>query len=244
MMNTIMILSKTSGLKTFILTILFLFFSSCVFCQNKVYFGLFPTIDISGNFNERFSYNSYLFSAIKPYTFQNDALRILYCYAEQGFSYKINSNLSFTNAYVFERQEPFENIARNEHRLFQQISLNYSFKRFELKNRLRFDERFIQNIKRNKFEFFHRLRYLIGAKVPINSQWYCMGYSEFFFNTSPNENFRFNENWSTLQLAYQWNENNAIEFGYLFIGWIMNGNNWLNQHYLQTTWVSKFNFKK
>jgi len=38
---------------------------------------------------------------------------------------------------------------------------------------------------------------------------------------------------------------NAIEFGYLFVGWINdNQNNWFNQHYLQTTWVIKLNFNK
>ena len=70
-----------------------------------------------------------------------------------------------------------------------------------------------------------------------------MSYTEFFFNTTSGAKFQFNENWSAFQLGYKINPKNAIELGYLYVGWIYNDqNDWFNQHYLQVTWVSKFDF--
>ena len=61
-----------------------------------------------------------------------------------------------------------------------------------------------------------------------------MGNSEVFFNTS--NKFKFDENWTVLQLGIKLNEGNSIEAGLLFVGWINNAQNyWLNQYYLQTT---------
>lgn len=213
--------------------------------QNRTIAGFFPTIDHSGELSNRFSYNSYVFEAIKPYSSTEGSARALYLYAENGLSYKITAKISFTNSYVYERQQPFEITARNEHRLFQQLTLKLPFNKFLLKQRLRFDERFIQNNQSNSYDFSHRLRYLLGGSFELNDKWYLMTYSEFFFNTTKGAKFQFNENWSALQIGCNINKKNAIEFGYLFVGWINNSqNNWFNQNYLQTTWVSKLNFNK
>lgn len=229
-----------------------IFIAICsIFCfkntqaQNTSVAGIFTTIDHSGELSARFSYNSYLFGTIKPYASLEGPARALYLYAENGLSYQMTNKLSFTNSYVYERQRPFETTARNEHRLFQQLTLKLPFNKYLLKQRLRFDERFIQNTLTNTTDFSHRLRYLIGASCDLNKNTYLMTYSEFFFNTTRGASFQFNENWSALQIGYHLNRNNTLEFGYLFVGWINdNQNNWFNQHYLQTTWVSKLNFKK
>lgn len=213
--------------------------------QNTTTAGFFLTIDHSGELSNRFSYNSYLFGAIKPYSSTEGNARVLYLYAENGLSYKITDKLAFTNSYVYERQQPFETIARNEHRLFQQLTLKLPFNKFSLKQRLRFDERFIQNTQTNSFDFSHRLRYLLGGSYEFNDNWYLITYSELFFNTTEKAKFQFNENWTALQIGYNINEKNTIEFGYLFVGWLNDGQkNWFNQHYLQITWVSKLNLKK
>lgn len=225
---------------------LLIFFSfNCSFAQNVSIGGIFPTIDHSGELSKRWSYNSYLFAAIKPYRSNEGNARPLYLYGEFGLSYLLADNLWLTGSYVYERQQPFETNARNEHRLFQQITFKLPLNRFNIKQRLRFDERFIENISTDQFEFSHRLRYLLGATYDLSDEFYLMSYTEFFFNTTSGANFQFNENWSAFQLGYKFNKNNSIEFGYLFVGWIYNNqNNWFNQHYLQTTWVNKLNFNK
>jgi len=210
--------------------------------QHRTYFGTFPTIDHSGKLSEKWSYNSYNFAAIKPYTSDQDKSRVFFLYTENGVSYSLSDRWTFTNSYVYERQEPFENIARNEHRLFQQVTyedtLNASTK---TKIRIRFDERFIQDVETRDYNFSHRLRFLLGFSKEISDKLYGFVYSEVFFGTS--EAFKFNENWSALQLGYRLNERNSLEFGYLYVGWIYNAQNqWLHQHYMQTTWVNKLNF--
>ena len=228
----------------------FLFSCSSAFSQaNLNYAGIFPTIDHSGKLSEKWSYNAYLFAAAKPYGHTNqwnlkDKARLLYAYSETGISYNITSKLSATASYVYERQNPFEENYRNENRLFQQLTLKLPLKKeFELKQRLRFDERFIGNRLTGKSEFSHRLRYLIGAKKPLNDSWYVTGYTEFFFGTSGK--VQFNENWSALQAGYAFNNIHSVEFGFLYVGWIYNNtNNWFNQYYLQMTWVSNLDFAK
>lgn len=222
-----------------------LMFCFSVSAQSISIGGIFPTIDHSGKLSERWSYNSYLFGAIKPYSSSEGNARPLYYYGEFGLSYLLTDNLWLTGSYVYERQEPFESIARNEHRLFQQLTYKLPLNRFNIKQRLRFDERFIENINTDQFEFSHRLRYLLGATYDLSDEFYLMSYTEFFFNTMAGAHFQFNENWSALQLGYKINERSSFEFGYLYVGWIYNNqNDWFNQHYFQATWVSKLDFTK
>ncbi len=211
--------------------------------QNINYSGIFPTLDHSGQLTDNWSYNSYNFAAINLNTSNNDRARFFYVYTENGLHYQLK-NWTFSNLYVYERQEVFANYARNEHRLFQQITYKKPVKdAWELKFRLRFDERFIQNVISREFNFSHRLRFLLGTKYNVNDSWYAFAYTEAFLNTS--NKFQYNENWSALQLGYNFNERNSLELGYLYVGWIYNAqNNWLHQNYLQLTWVNKVNFNK
>ncbi|MDZ7878791.1 MAG: DUF2490 domain-containing protein [Saprospiraceae bacterium] len=216
--------------------------------QNVNYFGWFPTLDLSGKIANRWSYNVYLFDAVKPYNStenaQTDKARSFYVYGETGLSYQLTDNLSVTAAYVHERQNPFLDNYRTENRLFQQMTLKLPVGKSELKQRLRFDERFVQNRATGATPFTHRLRYLLGIKKPFaDNKMYLMAYSEAFFNSS--KSFKFDENWSALQLGFRLNDKNSIEAGLLFVGWINNAaNDWLNQYYLQTTWVAQLDFPK
>jgi hypothetical protein len=233
-----------------LITFLCFVIGSSVNAQNVNYYGLFPTIDHSADFSSRFSYNVYIFDAIKPY--QNsinsitDEARSLYFYTEGGLSYAITKQLTFTASYVYERQNPFKDYYRNENRAFQQLTLKLPVGRFELKQRLRFDERFIQNKITGESPMTHRLRYLLGIKYPFkNEKMYFFAYIEAFFNTTPNASYLFNENWSAAQLGFKLNSWSNLETGLLYVGWINNvQKDWLNQFYLQITWASHFAFSK
>lgn len=67
--------------------------------QNTTTAGFFLTIDHSGELSNRFSYNSYLFGAIKPYSSTEGNARVLYLYAENGLSYKITDKLAFIQGF-------------------------------------------------------------------------------------------------------------------------------------------------
>ncbi|MFN3342961.1 MAG: DUF2490 domain-containing protein [Flavobacteriales bacterium] len=206
---------------------------------------MFPTVDASIDLNSCFSANVYLFNAIKPYantiSGTEDKARSLYTYGESGLSYKINSVVSFTAAYVYERQEPFTTNYRNEHRVFPQITLRNNFKRIELKQRLRYDLRFIQDRINDNWPFYHRLRYLAGARWTIkNSSNYIFAYSEYFISSKKNDGLQFIENWSALQFGKKINDHHSLEIGPLFVGWKRNSaGDWLRQYYVQFTWVAR-----
>lgn len=208
--------------------------------QNINYFGWFPTVDHSAKIAKRLGYNVYIFDAIKPYgntiNTEKDNARSFYAYGEAGLTYNLTNNLGVTVSYVHERQNPFRDNYRTENRLFQQLTLKLPVgNKTKLKQRLRFDERFVRNRETGETPFTHRLRYLLGIKRPFASgNLYIMGYSEVFFNTS--KSFKFNENWTAMQLGIKLDERNSIETGLLFVSWINNTqNDWLNQYYLQTT---------
>ncbi len=231
-------------LKMFSLLFVVLLFMKTASAQlNSV--GVFPTIDLSGALAEKWSYNAYLFDAIRLSSNQeaeSDA-RSRFAYVELGVSYAITDKLSFTGAYVYEWKNVSQQFraADYEHRFFQQLTLKLPYESVVFKHRLRYDERFVHNKITDESPYTHRLRYLLGIAVPINEQFYLFGYSEMYFDTK--SNFNFNENWSALQLGYKLNKTNAIEAGLLYIGWIGDRpQNNDNQYYLQLTWVSNVDF--
>jgi hypothetical protein len=205
--------------------------------QNLNAFGLFPTADHSGDLSERFGYNIYLFDAITLGDDANGALTTgsFYLYGEVGISFKLTTRWSVTASYVHERQNPFREDYRVENRAFQQLTYKHPFPRSEWKHRLRFDERFIRYRTTGNADFSGRLRYLMGVKWPTDARAYFMGYVEPFFNTS--NAFTYEENWSAAQLGYKLNDRHGIEAGLLLVNWKM-PYGWLNQWYLQATWVS------
>lgn len=211
--------------------------------QNVNSFGLFPTIDHSGDLSEKFSYNVYLFDAITLGDDSNGALPTgsFYLYGEAGLSYKLTSRWSVTASYVHEGQNPFRDEYRVENRAFQQLTYKHSFPRLEWKHRLRFDERFIQDRTTGETNFSGRLRYLMGVKWPTDTRAYFMGYVEPFFNTS--QDFTYEENWSAAQFGYKFNDTHGIEAGLLLVNWKM-PYGWLNQWYFQATWVSHIDLRK
>jgi hypothetical protein len=235
------------SMKRFLLSVALIFFLvHTPMAQNMTYGGLFPTIDHSVELSKRIGYNVYVFDAIKPYANTindvTDASRSLYIYGEAGLTYAISKQLSITASYVYERQNPFRNSYRNENRAFQQLTLKLPLGKTELKQRLRFDERFIQNRETGGTPFTHRLRYLIGLKRPIrNDKMYFFLYSEAFFNTTSGAQYVFNENWSAAQIGFKLNGWSSLETGLLYVGWINNRHaDWLNQFYLQVSWVTHF----
>lgn len=213
--------------------------------QDGTTYGVFPTIDHSGDLSDRWSYNVYLFDAIKlgddggtSATIRNGSF---YAYVEGGLSFKPVKPLALTMAYVHERQFPFQEGERIEHRIFQQLTYKLRAERCEAKFRARFDERWIHYAEGGSTTFSHRLRLLAGLKYPTDTRTYLTGYFEGFLTSS--NNFSYDEMWSNVQVGFKLGECNAVEIGPLFIDWRM-PDGWLGQRYLQFTWVSHVDWRK
>ncbi len=213
--------------------------------QDAVTYGLFPTIDHSGDLSERWSYNIYLFDAIK--TGDDGSVNAtvpngnFYAYTELGGTYKLAERWYGTASYVHERQFPFEPTERVENRLFQQLTFKGPQGRTDAKLRLRFDERLIRTYDASTAQFSSRLRLLGGLKYPNDTRTYLTGYFEGFLTTSTGPSY--DETWATVHVGFKLGEHHSLELGPLFIDWRM-PYGWMHQRYLQLTWVSSLTFNK
>ena len=213
--------------------------------------GLFPTIDHSGTITKHLEYSFYYFGAFPMFNFNKpdiskDANFLLF-YSEQALTFNVNKHLSFTGAYVYQRENVTQNNYVNENRVHIQATYKHTAKTVNLKQRLRFDNRFVQNRTTGETPFTHRLRYLIGLDVPIKNKknnLYFTAYEEVFFNTFKNAGSFYGENWAYAALGVKLNDKNKIETGPLYISWNTGGNNWFHQYYLQLTWISHLDFTK
>lgn len=213
--------------------------------------GVFPTIDHTGTISNKIDYSIYYFGAFPIVNFTNtnepkDANFLLF-YSEQALTLNVKKRLSFTGSFVYQREYVNNDNYSNENRLFIQATYKQSTKKVNLKHRLRFDSRFIQNKTTGERPFTHRLRYLIGLDFPIKNKknnLYFTAYEEAFFNTFKSTGAVYGENWAYAALGIKLNNRNKLETGPLYITWNTGGQNWFHQYYLQMTWISSIDFTK
>lgn len=214
--------------------------------QNINHSGLFPTIDHSGDLTNRLSYGLYYFGAFNlnnPTT--GEKPNFFAFYSEQSLSYKLTSSLSATGSYVYERQHPIASNYRNENRYYLQLTHNAHLGKVDIKNRLRFDGRYIQDRVTEARPFTNRLRYLIGAKLPLSGNYYLIGYNEVFFNTFKKPTAVYGENWAYAGVGRKFNGLGTFELGPLYIFWVNNSKRDLtNFYYLQLTWITHLDWRK
>lgn len=210
--------------------------------------GIFPTIDHSGILSRKFDYSLYYFAAFPLVNLkQPDIVKdagFLLLYAEQALSFKVTVKLSFTGSYVYQRSNVVSNNYANENRVYAQATYKHYIKSINIKHRLRFDNRFIQDRITGRTPYTNRIRYLMGVNIPIKDKLYFTAYEEVFFNTYKGLTAIYAENWAYAAVGIKLNEKNRIEAGPLYITWNTGANTWFNQYYVQITWVSNINIVK
>ena len=232
-------------------SLLFIILVSSRVCSQSLHFaGLFPTIDHSAVFTDRWGYSIYYFGAFPIINLRIPDIgkdpNFLLFYSEQALTYSLSKKLSFTGSYVYQRANVVYKDYVNENRFYLQATYKHSFKKYNIKHRFRFDGRFIENRLLNKTSFTHRARYLIGVDFPIKSKKnnnYLTFYEELFFATSGKTAPFYEENWAYAAIGKKLNEKNKLELGILYITWKLAQNSWFNQYYLQFTWINYLNFK-
>jgi hypothetical protein len=232
----------------FVLVTIFSFYP--LLAQNTHILGVFPTIDHSGSLTEKWEYSLYYFGAFNLLDLNsskksNDP-HLGAFYAENALSYHLNKNFSVTGSYVYERQNVFQTSFRNENRFYVQATHKLPLKNSVLKNRIRYDGRFIENRNDQTWPYTSRLRYLIGIKTPLKKEagkTYFAAYNELFFNTIKKTPFIYAENWAFAGFGYKLDRTNTIEAGPLYIFWVNNAKYQLtNFYYLQISWISHINY--
>lgn len=109
--------------------------------------------------------------------------------------------------------------------------------KINIKNRLRYDFRFIQNRVSEKIDFRPRIRYLLGVDFRLNKKsLYLVAYNEFFFNTYKTRTATYAENWAFAGIGFSVSKKVKIETGPLMISWVRNlEKDWLHQCFMQVT---------
>ena len=212
--------------------------------------GIFPTIDFKYKVSEKLEIESFSFLTLFPV--EQTINEIVYprhsgaFYTELDFTYLFKKNTSITGSYTYERANPFGATYRNENRVWFQMQQCFAFTKWNLKSRIRYDARFIQNRITEKIDFSPRIRSLIGGDLKLNkNNLYFAAYNEFFFNTYSNRISLFTENWAFAGLGFNVSSSTKLETGPLIISWIRNSKrNWLNQCFFQLTLITDIHFKK
>ena len=167
-------------------------------------------------------------------------------YIELDAIYNLSDQWSLAGSYTYERVNPFRSDCRNENRIWLQAQYYNKFDQFNLKNRLRYDFRFIQNRIDNEIDYSPRLRYLLGVDFPLNDKLlYFAAYNEFFLDTFKDRISSYSENWAFAGIGFNLSEKTTLEPGLLLISWLRNIEKyWLHQYFLQLTLVTKLDFIK
>lgn len=217
--------------------LVFVLISKSSFSQNDHISGVFPTLIMSHEFSDKWKIDSYSFLATNPFEKPNYPSRSSILYTELDLSYNFTKNFSTTLSYTYERLNPFSDDYRNENRIWLQAQYLIKRTNFEIKNRLRYDFRFIENRLTSRTDFNPRVRYLLGLTKPIfnkDKNINFVVYNEFFFNTFSNSFFSYAENWGYVGVHKKINKTISVELGYLNLSWVKDAQrNWLIQHYIQ-----------
>jgi len=130
-----------------------------------------------------------------------------------GASYSINKNLSAGFNYAYQNWSSFEsnddpNI--NEHRFIEQISLISLVGKSSLGNRLRLENRFLDNNFSEETQ--HRLRYRFQARFSLNKKLFLNFYDELFYDL---KGFKYQQNRLYGALGIKAAENYSFQLGYM-----------------------------
>ncbi|MDX2195328.1 MAG: DUF2490 domain-containing protein [Cytophagales bacterium] len=215
--------------------------------QSLSHQGLFHAQAISISMSKSITYDLFLFYTLHPHHGStNPKPEAFMGYVENALSYKISDNINCSLAYVYERLMPFTNLYRNEHRIHAQLMYNIHLtSRFTLYQRLRTDQRFIENRAADIYNFVWRGRYLAGLNIALNKTFYLNIYNEVFFTiTHPRAAF-YSENWALAAVGINTPHMGNIEAGPMYITWVNNdAGERTNLYYINITWLIKLPVNK
>jgi hypothetical protein len=234
-------------MKTFTL-ILAILFCTKIFSQDTHLLGTFPTIEHVGKLSSKLEYGLYYFGAFplinlsKSKQLSNTSLLLFY--AENGLTYHLNKRLSVNAAYVFQKENPIDENFVLENRIHTQIQYKFLARKTEIRQRIRFDYRYLKPNNQKDYSIKHRIRYLAGFTLPINQNAgsYITTYEEVFFNTNPIYKVGLEENWFALNWGKKISNKHKFETGPLYISWKTGQKTWLHQYYWQFTWISLIDY--
>jgi long-subunit fatty acid transport protein len=101
-----------------------------------------------------------------------------------------------------------------ESRFYEDLNLRSNLMKFTIKQRFRFEQRFIHK-NLNTDEFQHWLRYDLNINYPLSDNWSAYLFNELFLNGNSAKLFA--QNWSGTGFLYKWSEHLKLKMGYFQI---------------------------
>lgn len=146
-----------------------------------------------------------------------------------GLTYYLTDNAKLTAGYAWVNHfpaDPHDNISRPEHRPWQQIQWNSSYKKFRMMQWLRLEERWRRRVLNEDelgdgHNFSYRIRYNILTQFPLSRKGLAPNTLSLVINDEVHIGFGreitnyFDQNRLFLGLSYQVNPRDAIQFGYM-----------------------------
>lgn len=223
--------------------------------QNLSFEGVFPVWSQTGRISDKFNYNFFIATTIEPFSVKEAGVEYpatdLNLYIQPSVIYVLDANWNFAASYTYQRNNPFNRNFFNEHRLWQQVVLSLPLGKGRLTQRLRLEERFIENKATKTYPFSSRTRYQLGFNMPLQGktldekEFYLNAYNEFYFNLTGAKHTTYSDNWTYLGVGYNMGKMGKLELGYLLQVSVRNDQKDLRYFNIaQLMWVTNFEFFK
>jgi hypothetical protein len=223
--------------------------------QNLTFYGFLPALNQTGKICNKINYNFFASTTIDAFKQTTQGINYpstdFQLYIQPSIIYVPNNNWNFSGSYTYQRNNPFRPNATNEHRIWEQCVYGHLINKARMTHRIRFEERFIENLVLKKYPFATRLRYQIGYNIPLKGktldakEFYMNMSNEFYFSLTGNKNATYSENWSYLGIGYLTPKLGRVEIGFLhqeFVRNLQHNVRYLNL--LQVQWITNFNLKR
>jgi hypothetical protein len=236
-----------------LLSILLLCVSLQLAAQNLTYYGILPAISQTGRISKKVDYNFFISSTIDaiPETINGVyyPTKDLQLYIQSSGIYKFSPNFNVAGSYTYQRNNPLTADYGNEHRFWEQFIFAHSFYKVKVTNRVRYEQRFIENRTTGEYPMSTRLRYQLGTNFPLQGktldvgEFYFNAYNEFYFSLSGAKNATYSENWTYAGVGYHTGKGGKIEMGYLMQKAVRNpAKDIRTLNLIQISWITNFNF--
>lgn len=175
----------------------YLFGKETIRAQDLHFPGYAPSLSVSYAFNKKMDINFLAATKVREgnYTIKSVDYNplLLEIYSQLLASYKLNKHWQIGGGYGFQRNNPFRDNWRNEHRLVQQVQFIVPGKKLKFYQRARLEERWF-SYPANPSAFGTRVRYQAGLIRPFKKTYWQIN-NEIYFITSGPRNAVIAENW-------------------------------------------------
>ncbi len=179
--------------------------------------------------------------------------------ARVGVTYYITDRTKLTAGYAYIHHFPTDShadIARPEHRPWQQLQWHNNFPRVRVMQYARLEQRYRHKIKDNDelaegYNFNYRVRYNLFFSVPLNKQAFAPNTLSLILNDEMHVNFGrevvfnyFDQNRFFAGLGYHINAHDQLQFGYMNVfQQLPAGNKYRNTHVLRLFYVQNLDLR-